>query len=256
MPLEELLADFLINKKGKIKILQPVNEYILAIKKALFESIPMQRGLLEANLEEIKKRYEEQKPRLDNLEDQKKGIIREIEIRIDRAGFEITREFEDNFRFMNDRIPGWVDDIVVEQKFNLLHPKESGKAVIADIVVKLQTRMENEQAKWVKERLTPLLEEKMQEVFSDREEDIKKFYVDLADVKIQLSGVTPEEAGLKDKSKAERIGVTLVGLLVDAGSARYGYNFRILQRLCTSKWPSSSAPSQHSCCSVSPIPLP
>jgi GTPase SAR1 family protein len=225
LPLEELLADFLVNKKGKIKILQPVQEYLLAIRKALFESIPMQKGLLEANLEEIKKRYEEQKPKLENLEGQKKSIIREIEIRIDRAGFDITRELENNIRYMSEQVPGWVEAIEPEKKISTLHPRESGKAVIAEILGKLQTRMETEQAKWVREKLTPLLETKMKEVFADREEEIKQFYVDLDEVKVRLSGVSPETAGVKDPTKGERIGAALVGLFIDAGSAWYGYNF-------------------------------
>ncbi|MES1159597.1 MAG: hypothetical protein ABUM51_02480, partial [Bacteroidota bacterium] len=225
LPLEELLADFLTNKKGKVKILQPVKEFILAIRKALFDVIPLQRGLLDTSLEDIKRKYEEQKPRLSNLETQKNLIIREMEVKIEKAGFDIQREIDSNLNYVINNAPGWVNGIVVEKKFDPFHPKKSGGAIVTEILEKLQARMENEQVKWVKDKLTPLMESKMQETFTEREENLKKFYIALEDVKIELAGISPEEAGLKEKSTAERIGATIVGLFVDAGSAWYGYNF-------------------------------
>ncbi|HTI07434.1 MAG TPA: dynamin family protein [Puia sp.] len=224
-PLEDLLADFLTNKKGKVKILQPVKEFILAIRKGLFDVIPLQRGLLDTSLEEISRRYEEQKPRLSNLEAQKNLIIREIAVKIEKAGFDIRREIESNLSYVISNTAGWVGEIVVEKKFDPFHPKKSGAAIVTEILEKLQSRMESEQIKWVKDKLTPLMEVKMEETFTEREDNLKKFYIALEDVKIELSGVSPEEAGLKEKSTAERIGATIVGLFVDAGSAWYGYNF-------------------------------
>jgi GTPase SAR1 family protein len=227
LPMEELLSDFLANKKGKIKILQPAKDFTSALRKALFDEIPFQRSLLSKSYDQIKKDYEEQQPRLNMLETQKRHILENISLRIESASHEIRQELEYQMVTIQENIAGWMNEIVVTTEFKTSSPKPSSQAIIHELVEKFQARLESEQRKWQEIKATPLVNEKGQYIFVDHKDRLEEFFKNLDELKIGLGGLNEEESALRNTSQAERIAALVLSLFLGLGLAPglIGYKF-------------------------------
>jgi hypothetical protein len=223
--IEKSLAKFLTQDRGKVKLLQPSREFIINIKEALTKVIPSQRAILDNDLADIEAKYEAIKPKLDILEKQKQKIVLTISNFLHSFSTTLKKEFTITLNDIRRRTPDWIDELEIESKFKTLSPKESANEIVEEIIKKYRQKVESEQRKWFQDTLMPTIDGKLEEIVARTESSIEKFYIDLDAIKTELSGLQVE-AGVKDTSKAERVGAALVGFLCgNLGASYIGYQF-------------------------------
>lgn len=224
---EKVLAGFLVNQRGKIKLTQPSKELKRMIAEALFKTLPQLKSMLSSSLHEIEQRYGEVRPRLQNLEVKKRQMEDRISLSIERMMPDIRRAIGDYFRKMERGIPEMLEKIEPEQTFQTLHPKESSERIINELLEKMQNEIEVDQLTWQNETLTPLIEVKIREMLSSIEGNVETFYLELDNIKINVTGSSGKSIeGAREVSAFERIGAAALGLFAgDVGAAAIGVNF-------------------------------
>jgi GTPase SAR1 family protein len=216
---EKTLAEFLTKQKGKAKLAQPARELKRIInEEALFKVIPQQRAMLDTDLVELNKRYEDAKPRLDLLLKKKDQLKERSNLQIKQTIPEISRVIKDYFTMTCEQIPVWIDEIEVEAEVSLnpLKTKESIKGVCDEIVEKILPKMEEEQDIWVKTTLEPLVTEKVELLQSSLESAMENILVDLDTIRVDISGFTPDSDGILAHG-ANRAGAAIAGFILGLG---------------------------------------
>lgn len=224
---ERELLDFLTNKRGKIKLSQPAKELKRIINEALYTTLPQIKAMLNSSLADVEKKYAEAKPQLENLEVKKRQMSDRITQSIERMLPDIRRCIHDNFKDVIEKVPAWLEEIEPESKFETFHPKESSERIITELLEKIQSKIEVEQLEWQNSKLLPLITEKVQGMLFTIEGNVEKFFIELDDVKVNISGDSERKIeGARKVSAFERIGAAAVGFFVgDIGSAYIGSSF-------------------------------
>ena len=223
---ENVLADFLTNERGRTKLSQPSRDLKRIIHEALFTAIPQQRAMLSTSLAEVEKRYAEAKPKLDNLETKKRQMSDKIDLSIERMLPEIRRCVQDYFNDLTSEIPVWLDEIQPENEFETLHPKESSKRIIQELLEKMQSKIESEQMGWQNNTLLPMVTDKIQGMMLSIEGNVENFFIELDQIKVDIAGGGSQVDTQRDISGLERVGAGLLGLIAgDIGSAGIGAQF-------------------------------
>lgn len=226
--LEDLLSYFLTKERGKVKLMQPTREYMVAVKEAITDAIPKQQQMLNDTIEEIEQRFNAVKPKLEDLERKKQQISEKIAISIEKLQPEIKALIESNISMMLKNIPTWCDTTALNNEIQLTKAKESAQKIVEELLQSITRNIQGSQNKWQKEVLIPQLSEKIKEMTDSFEGNIEDFYIDLDKIKMDLIGNVNinDTAGIRDVSTGERVGAALVGLLAcDLGSAIVGGSF-------------------------------
>jgi GTPase SAR1 family protein len=225
--IEELLANFLTSKRGKIKLLQPSKELLAAIKEALLNAIPQQRKMLDTDLKVIEKKYNEIKPRLDDLEVKKRQIIQNLQNRIDRISLETRNKIDSLFNNLIVKTPSMLDNVQINGEFNPFKPKESASNIVKELLYRYKDLIEQESVTWINENITPYLESEKKELSKEFSNTIENFCIEVDDLKINLAGISDsDDLGVKKVSVVERIGAAALGIFVgDIGAGWVGASF-------------------------------
>lgn len=224
---EDSLSDFLINKRGKIKLLQPAKELSLKIHEIQNSIIPAQRKMLESKIEDIKKKYEEVQPKLDQAERQKNHIIQRINLHRQELRDTIEHQVENKLIEIANEIPKWVNEIDVENSikfFTLKGPKQQIEALTEEVVKNISGKIELELAEWHHDILNNVVEKKLNTINDEIEQNVEDLYLSLDDIKMDFSCNTGNIE--KNVSGMERLGAAIAGfLLVSPGSAVMGAQY-------------------------------
>lgn len=222
LQVEEKLEYFLANTRGKVKLEQPAKNTYNAISHALVDVIPNEERMLSVSMQEIEKRINIEKPRLDRLIRDKEQITQRISNKIDRICIDTYRLIDSRFSELISKTPIWINEIQLENSFKPIHVEDSVNKILEEILKKYQTRLEKEQIEWTSKTLNPFVQDKLEDLQDEFKTKLEDFYLEVDSVKLKISGV---DVSVKDPSKGERIGAAIVGLFVDAGSAWYGSQF-------------------------------
>lgn len=222
LQVEEKLEYFLANTRGRVKLEQPAKNTYNAINHALSDVIPNEERMLSVSMQEIEKRINAEKPRLDRLKRDKEQITQRISNKIDRICIDTSRLIDSRFSELNGKTPIWINEIQLENSFRPMHAKDSANKIIEEILKKYQAKLEKEQIEWTSNTLNPFVQDKLEDLQDEFKTKLEDFYLEVDSVKMKISGV---DVSVKDPSKGERIGAAIVGLFVDAGSAWYGSQF-------------------------------
>ncbi|MFC0518946.1 dynamin family protein [Mucilaginibacter angelicae] len=226
--LEDLLTDFLTNKKGKIKLLQPVNRFKTYLEYTLESTIPGSLSMLDLSLEDIEKRLKAVRPMLENLETKKKHIAERIQNRIARLELTLEREFRSNLLEIIRQTPAWIDNMDLKTGFRIQAPKKSSEEIISEIIEKYQEKIGEQQNEWCDHQLTPLIITQVDDMKEEFKTGIDDFYFSLENVKNKISGnVDVDHLSEQGKvSNRERIFAAAAGLLLaDFGAGIIGASF-------------------------------
>ena len=192
-PLERKLSEFLTQGKGVVKLSQPAREIkrVLGIE-ALGKLIPERRAMLEASLEDIKKRYENVKPRLENLRLRNKNFRERLELQINMAMRDVRDSVTDSVALLSRRIPSWTKEC--KPSVNLKIPtKEKLSRASREIAEYVSNCAEKAQVEWKNNELIPLAERKSKEIFSAIEYDINQFFCELDSINRDVAKKREEE---------------------------------------------------------------
>lgn len=219
--LEQVLSDFLIRNKGKAKLTQPARELKHVLNdEALFRIIPERRKMLHSSLDDVKRRYQEAQPHLEELNLRKEQLKSKLELRIEQIKPEIRREIMKHFTDLASSIRTWINEYEPENSISLIHRKESTQKVIAEISDYVKGRIEEEHNNWNDFVLKPLIEEKANYVFSDVERDLDELFSEIDEVNVELIG---KEYQTQKIPAWQRVAGVLGGLaLGDLGLAASG----------------------------------
>lgn len=227
--LEEDLQKFLLERRGKVKILQPARELIHHMQKAR-EIIQQERPSLEKSLDELNHKYENVKPLLNDAERSKQQIISRINFHREVLRRTVFDSATIKLREVADQIPQWVEDMEPDNKIKLwtLKNKEGADALVQEISEGIRVKIEDEILSWKNKNLNSSIESIMNHMYEDLEGKIDQFYDVLNKVTTNFSGISisPDKKLMEGPSDKERFLTVVGGILIgDIALAAHGAKF-------------------------------
>lgn len=185
---ESELSNYLVNQKGKIKMSQPVIELSTILKETSNKHLPNEIKMLNSDIDELRKRYEEEKPKLEQVKRKKIQIETKINSLINHMMPNIKRCVSDFYIDFDRNLPIWVEDYETTTDVKVLHAKESCEELITEITEFIKDKIEDEQSVWQKDTFQPLLSNGIQNILDSVEGNIENIFVDIDRIKINISG--------------------------------------------------------------------
>ncbi|MDZ4180669.1 MAG: dynamin family protein [Coriobacteriia bacterium] len=224
--LEARLSHFLTHNRGRLKLMQPINQLLKGISKALNEIIPGQRNMLHRGEVELRQRYEEAKPELAAVETRRGLIVKRINLYRERLRKEVITVVSARQRELAAELPGWLDkdSLREEVSFVTVKPKQRMEAVAREVVEALTARIEQEQVIWQREVLTAVIEKHLCDMNEDASARVEDLLLCLDGAVARLTGVNAgAECEAKELSPLERVLAAAGGFVVGGvGSAFVG----------------------------------
>lgn len=188
MEFEQRLSRFLTGQKGKMKLAQPARELKRILNaEALFKVIPMQRKMLSTDLNEMKLRYEQVKPLLQDLTARKDQLESKMALRIEQCKQDLRRTARRNILDLSDQVTAWIEEYEPKNQFGLIPNKEKTEVIVKEISEYITEKVEEHQRAWRKDVLTPLIEEKSAAVFESAEADAAAILAEVDEIQMNLS---------------------------------------------------------------------
>ena len=223
--LEQHLISFLVNDRGRIKIARPAAALKRQINHAICETIPMQQNMLSSDLAELKKRYDNEKPKLDEAEKRRQSIKEKIARKTSRVKEETRRDI---MRYMKDLardIPDMILSYETEAQVTFLsldNTKKQCENLMHELIQKLENDINTRQERWVNTELLPDIRNKLQDIFENTTADLEAFLKTIDSVKNNLAGIDVCD-DQRDVPAWERVAAAGVGALtISYGSAIQG----------------------------------
>lgn len=190
--LENDLAGFLINERGKAKLIQPLNELTHVLQREIINKyIPDQRKLLEVDLNEIKRRLENEKPKLDVLKEKKEQLKKNFTNRISSASKRLAFLVKENTINLNKKVSAWVDECNIDNDVWAISGEEERKKAAEKILNYVSSKIESEQHEWNNGVLRPEITKCIEEIFESAESRISEIYTVIDSINIGLTGGNP-----------------------------------------------------------------
>lgn len=240
--LEEELRTFLVQERGRVKLMRPAAGLKSAIREAR-TAIPQQQQMLQMDIETLQTRYAQAKQGLDALEQERRDIIGYVQTTRMRLKSEASGAA---IRFYNDtafRIDSWLSTYNVKKPMGL-HEVFSGKArerVVTEVAEFLVEQVGTEFKEWQRTILEPMVARYMSEMERELGEKTEHFAVGLDEVRAGLMANTSFAISVSDAqaeriSARERWGAAAVGsvaglILGDPGLAIMGGMFGFKEML-------------------------
>lgn len=223
--LEQHLVSFLVNDRGRIKIARPAAALKRQINRAVCEIIPMQQNMLSADLAELKKRYDSEKPKLDDAEKRRLLIKEKIARKTSRVKDETRRDIMRYMKELAREIPEMVQSYETEAQVTFLsleNTKTQCENLMRELLQKLEDDITTRQNQWVNTELLPDIKNKLQDIFENTTADLEAFLETIDSVKNNLAGHDVCE-DQRDVPVWERVAAAGVGALtVSYGSVIQG----------------------------------
>jgi hypothetical protein len=229
IPLEDALSSFLVNERGRLKLLAPARELVHVVRKLRQDVVPGQRRLLSMATEDVDRKVKELTPKLVDARRAKDQMLSTMGYHFELLHRDI-RDASD--RFLND-LAGQIPSIVESAKPSTqiktfpLEQKKQVEQMVKELMENLDLELQRRVKAWQDAVLEPMLKGSVDKLQSDMKVDVEHFYERLDFIKGELLG-DKGEAGqvIKDPSSTERFFATALGLVFgDIGSAAYGARF-------------------------------
>lgn len=186
---EKRLSQFLTKERGVAKLSQPAKELKRILgNEALDKIIPQQRALLETSLDEVKARYENVKPRLEDLQKKKEILKESIDTKISTALPEIKKCVLQNYSDLASSVRTWSREFVIKTKIGFIPKKDNISAATEEVTRYITEQIESNQLEWKNNTLTPLINDKISEIFGTVESDVKRLFDEIDSINLELSG--------------------------------------------------------------------
>ncbi|MCK9523590.1 MAG: dynamin family protein [Proteobacteria bacterium] len=168
--LEEKLSHFLVNHRGRLKLLRPVSHLSTGISKALSEIIPGQRSMLQQGEAELRQRYDNAKPALEDAQRRRDQIVRSINLHRERLRGDVKKMVCKRQEELASALPEWLKECEFQESISMFSDRrESEEAVVNEVVSALSARIEAEQVQWQQEELRPVVEKYIRDMIKDAE---------------------------------------------------------------------------------------
>lgn len=189
LPLEKRLTEFLTKQKGRVKLLQPAKKVRQILSNEVLKIVlPKEYNLLDHSLDDLQKLYEDIKPKLDNLERERKKREDEMNTKIERSGRKFERLAKKNMENLGNTVPVWIADFKPKTDIGIIPTKKKVQKIIEEITDYLKEKIGEYQNDWKQTTLKPAIEEEADQIFQSMERDISKIYSEIDDINVELSG--------------------------------------------------------------------
>ena len=225
--LETKLVRFLVEDRGRMKLLRPANSLRRQLRKATGEVIPLRRTMLAKETGELERKVTEAKPKLVDAEKRRDIVLQKMETEIVRIGSDAKTMVARFAKDCADEVPGWLESYTPQTKvkfFTLESRKSQFEKLAAELIGHVQHKMSERQKEWGKKEFLPELERKMEFLREKTSVDMDEFFSLIGQVK---TGVGAESAtdGQRQVGGWERAAAAGIGWFVlGAGSAVMGAN--------------------------------
>ncbi len=188
--LEDDLSMFLVNERGRVKLLQPARDLRRLLNKIIFDYVPSQKKMLETELAELEKKYEEVRPRLEDAERKRAQVKQKVQTARQRLSDGARREVSAFVKDMAVSIPSWLNayDPAAKIKFLKFSTKKQAEDLIRELTKYVADRVEQEQAKWQKANFQPFVKERIEEMGEGIRPDIEDILRSVDSMKAHLGG--------------------------------------------------------------------
>jgi len=165
--LESDLSRFLVEDRGRVKLMQPARELSTYIGKSVADTIPTQSRMLDQSLETLEQKYSSMKPRLIDAEEKRKAIMERIDRDRARLRDDIHRELQNRIKDLSLAIPGWLLSFEPTNTIKFVSMESAttqAASVIRECSQHAEWRLELEQSEWQRHHFQPFLQERLEEI--------------------------------------------------------------------------------------------
>lgn len=185
---ENVLSSYLTKNRGKAKLSHPAKELKRILnEELLYKVIPMQKEILSSSLNDLKAKYEETAPKINELKTQKENVRQKLSISARKALEEVERVTRQNYTDLMNYIPVWVKDYSPQTNVGLTVSEKKLKMVVDEITDYVSKNTEQQQIDWQNRVLGPLLEEKIKSIFSSVEDEIAEIFEEIAKIDVSFT---------------------------------------------------------------------
>lgn len=219
LPFEKALETFLGTERGRIKLLRPLQMCESAVRDAAFDLIPRAEHLLAAPLDKLYEDYQQQVPKLKEVEDKRERMLRSVERHRDA----LVRDSISSYR----RFVGDVEIRIKEEAKNIdvstLEATIGGKKIKEHIAQHLQSWLEQQYKTWSEKELQVVIEQRVEHLEQDVEQQATEFTNLLEEVRQALTPTVGIPDNESDISGANRVLSAVGGFFIGGiGSAIEG----------------------------------
>ena len=205
--LEKNLISFLVNNRGRLKLLRPAAALKKQINTVLREAIPMQRSMLTTDITELQKKYDAEKPKLDDAEKRRLVIREKLTVKCTNIKEYVRREVKTYINSLAREIPEFIKNCKTETSisFSFEKPiKKQCEEMTKELLTNLEIYISSKQKDWSQNILMPEIKNRIQDMYDSSQIDLEKFLATIDDIKKNLSdkGVNDD---MRDVPPWERI---------------------------------------------------
>ena len=182
---EAALEDFLSKDRGRVKLLSPLRMAENAIREGTGEIIPRKENMLAQPLQELQKRYDEQRPRLDEAERQRERLLRSVTRRRDALIDECKTAYHKLLGELEDDITQQIRGIDLNTWDVIKNKSEAKEKLEKPLQAWLVQRIDI----WQEEILTVLFKSHVGELQADLDRQAQEF---LKNLDAMRAALTPE----------------------------------------------------------------
>ncbi len=198
--MEKDLLTFLVQNRGRLKIIKPARELIKSLKKFLLETLPAKEKMLQQNYDNLRLKYFDAQKPLQQAEATRTLTIERIESKRKDIRLKVAKTLSEFLRSRASQIPQWLKNLKPQNQlafFSTEWTKDQLAKITAECAEFVGQKMQEEQLAWEEETFKPLMEQELKSLFSDISGDLESFYKDMFAAQNLISG---------DNSAAEKMG--------------------------------------------------
>jgi hypothetical protein len=223
--LERTLERFLSTERGRIKIITPARQLQQTVHEAR-ETIQREQAMLDSELDELRRRYEEARGPLQTLEQERRNIVKQVDIHL-QTTHDKVRELTRRFLVTTaDRCLAWAEEVEPSTKPGLspLKVQQQQEQMATEIAQQLGEKVQSAVLEWQEQELQPLVEQRAAELQQQIEDQVSQFTARVDQIRVDISGlVASVQVDSNAPTAMERV-LSAAGALVlaDVGSAYIG----------------------------------
>lgn len=195
-PMEAALRDFLVNDRGRVKLLVPSETVAQKLAK-LPEMVAARKAALRKNSEELREKYQKLCESVNDLEQREHTNTDNLSGKISKIEQLIARESDAFVIDVAAKIPGWVSECNPDSDIGLLYSsKEEIENVTRELVAYANKKVKEAQEKWQSEVLMPRLKGSVSDYFKLVGEYRQDFRKRLTQVEREFANAPEEQRGM------------------------------------------------------------
>lgn len=233
LPLEKDLQEFLINDKGRVKLIRPGMELRRSIQEAR-RIIPERKTLLRTDVKTLEERYIEAQKPLKQLEMQRQQITNRINNFLEDMRLAVRVETQNFYIELADKkINEWIESYEIKEpieffKFEFITTQI--ERVVTEITEYFTQQIESELGDWQNKQLEPIIKQKLESLMFELDTKATDFIKNVDNLRLQIAPDSFDTSTIFDPEKkvsaVERIIATAGGFVIGGlGSAAVGAVF-------------------------------